>query len=89
MEVYSKDELMVGGEYAKYISIACIQFENKLDADWKKYKVLVSENDKTVQVVFNAKETPQGLRGSVEGVPGFEVNIQKQDFEIIDYQFVK
>jgi hypothetical protein len=83
------DDVIVSGISAKYITIASAMFEQRLDVNWENYSVKITDDVDNVIVIFSSKDIADGLRGSAEGVPGFEVRINKEDFTIVDSQFVR
>ena len=89
MNAYSNENNVLSGAMAKSIEIACNEFEKKLNVKWENYTVTISEADTYHLVNFSAKVVSLGLRGAPVGVPGFEIKIKKNNYEIIESQFVK
>ena len=89
MNVYSNESNVLSGVMAKSIEIACNEFEKKLNVKWENYIVTISEVDVYHIVNFSPKVVSPGLRGSPDGVPGFEIKIKKSNYEIIESQFVR
>lgn len=77
----------LSGCEAKAIQIACREFEKKLNVVWTNYLVSIEETQIEFLVRFNAKSTIQGLRGSPAGIPGFEVRLNKENYEVVSFQF--
>lgn len=89
MNAFSNENNVLSGVMAKSIEIACNEFEKKLNVKWEKYIVTISEVDVYYIVTFSPKVVSPGLRGSPDGVPGFEIKIKKSNYEIIEPQFVR
>lgn len=82
-------DMVLSGSYAKYISIACAEFEKRLDVNWQDYNVTVTTTDDYVHVNFSAKNMDPGLRGAPKGAPGFDIKIRKKGYEVMESQFVR
>ena len=89
MNAYSYENKVLSGITAKSIDVACNMFEKKLNVNWENYITTVIETDMFVIVTFSAKDKPKGFRGSPPGIPGFEIKIQKSNYEIIESHFVR
>lgn len=77
----------LSGSEAKAISIACQEFEKKLNVAWKNYLVFVDETPQEFVVSFRSKSATKELRGSPNGVPGFEIRLNKEGYEVVSFQF--
>lgn len=89
MNAHSNDEVVILGTTAKYINIAVSEFEKKLDVMWKNYQVMINDTGDVITVSFSSNKSTQGFRGAAEGVPGFEVSIDKMNLQVIDAHFVR
>lgn len=89
MNAYGNGNNEISGIAAKSIEIACNEFEKKLNVKWDNYIVKISETDTYRVINFSSKVASPGLRGSPDGVPGFEVKIKKSNYEIIESQFIR
>ncbi|VAW86928.1 hypothetical protein MNBD_GAMMA16-788 [hydrothermal vent metagenome] len=89
MNAYSNENKVVSGVVAKSIEIACREFEKKLNVQWESYVVTISETENYHVIVFSSKDVPVELRGSPDGMPGFEIKIKKSNYEISESQFIR
>jgi len=89
MNAYSNDKNELSGVTAKFIEIACSEFEKKLNVKWENYIVTIGETDTYRIINFSSRVSEPGLRGSPNGVPGFEIKIKKGTYEIIESQFIR
>jgi hypothetical protein len=81
--------IKISGEHAKAIQIACYEFHKKLDINWKDYEVSVHDKINHIIVVFKYKTLKQGFRGAEKNIPGFEVELKHDTFEIINSHFIR
>lgn len=89
MNANSNEIKEINGIVAKYVQVACQEFEKKLNVNWEKYVVKVIEEDTYFVVNFRSIGVTPELRGSPKGVPGFEIKISKKNYEIIESQFIR
>ena len=85
MSAFSVENL--SGPKAKAVQIACQEFEKKLNVVWENYVVLIEEAETEFLVIFKAKLKNQELRGSPVGIPGFEIRLKKESYEVASFQF--
>lgn len=78
----------ISGASFKVIKIAVLELERKgLKID--DYKIILFDSGNSFIVVFEDPERPKSERGSVIGVPGFEVEVSKNKFNIVRSNFVR
>ncbi len=89
MNTHSDEEVTITGAKSKYINIAVSEFEKKLDVKWENYMVTAIDSGDFIMVSFSSKNPIRGLRGTVDGEPGFEVRLNKTDFLVLESYFVR
>lgn len=89
MNAYSSENKVVSGVVAKFIEVACREFEKKLNVKWENYVVTISETENYYVIIFSSKDASVGLRGSPEEMPGFEIKIKNNNYEVIESQFIR
>jgi hypothetical protein len=73
----------IQGEHVRIIQVTEPEFK-KRNFDITLYEVIIIDSNEKWLVLYRAKGTPRGTRGSpVKGAPGFTVEVRKSDLSVI------
>src|SRR5690349_14132416 len=78
----------ISGKYVKILQAALIEAsKNKIDIE--KYRIQIAENHASYFVVFDDPARKDSQRGSSDNMLSFEVEIKKNDFQVVRANFVR
>lgn len=78
----------ISGKSLKIIEAALPEAVRK-HLDVGKYKIVVMQSEQSYLVVFDDPNRPEGQRGSTSRMPGFEVEVRREDLQVIRSNFVR